>query len=326
MPVVRSRKVIQRPQKINRVLSIKEFYDKRDKVLIFRGAGGLGDILMHRMMFEDFKLLSPGTEVHFSCPPQYHDAVKDHPFVDRVFGLDNFDRENYILTYNTTTACGRYEMRIAPLAGDHRSDIWASQCGIVLTRHNMHIKLTGEEQAEGRSLIEKYRFCDGPSVAVIPISAMENKNLSDHQLLGIVRGLQERGLYPFGVHTAPIYPLLKNDIPTVCKLKIRQWMGVINQADYVVSVDTAAFHCAGGMGKPVVGIFTFCNGETYGRYYPTKELVQGPCPVGYQGCYNWYSCPAKTKLIPCLTDVSSQSVLAAFDRLLVRFPCKDSNK
>jgi ADP-heptose:LPS heptosyltransferase len=46
------------------------------------------------MMFEDFKLLMPEAEIHFACPDYYHDAVKDHPFVDKIVKMSEVDKNN----------------------------------------------------------------------------------------------------------------------------------------------------------------------------------------------------------------------------------------
>lgn len=325
MPVVRkvvsTRVEYKKPEKIAPIFGLKEFYEKRNKILITRGTGGLGDILMHRMIFEDFHKLIPDVLIHFACPKQYVDAVNDHPFIDKVFPLEEVKRHDYIISYVTTTACGRYELKIAPRCDKHRSDIWAEIiCGLNLTNHEMHFRLTEEEKREGKQLIESKRNTDGPAVLLAPISAMQDKNLSEQQILGIVQELRQRGCYIFGLHNHPIYPLLQNDIPTISKVKIRQWLGIVNQADYIISVDTSQFHCAGGMKKPVVGLFTFANGLVYGQYYPTAEIVQGPCPVGYNGCFNWTACPARTKSkpVPCCTELKVPSVMEAFDRLVLR--------
>lgn len=299
---------------------MREFYDKRNKIVIIRGVGGLGDIFMHRMMFEDFKELMPECELTFACPMQYHDAVKDHPLIDKVVDCAKLDRTQYMVSYDTTTACGRYEMRIAPLADKNRSDIWANHCGVELKKHEMHIRFLPGELDKGREIIESKRDRPGPSVAVCPISAMQQKNLQDTQLLPLIAGLRDRGMYAFGLHTAPIFPMIKNDIPCLNNLKIRQWMAVLNQVDYIVSVDTSAFHCAGGMKKPVVGAFTFAASEAYGKHYPRAELLQGPCPVGHKGCYNWGLCPVKDFLKPCLTGITPEMILAKVDRMVEKNP------
>ena len=309
----------KRPEKIVSTLSLDNYYNNRNKILIIRNIGGLGDILMHRMIFEDFKNIMPDAEIHFCCPKYYHDAVKDHPFIDKIFDYKELCKSDYIISYNTTTACGRTEMRHAPLPGPHRSDIWAEHCGVTLSKHNMHINISNSEKIEGNRLLKENCDREGPNVVICPVSAMQNKNLLEHQLVGLVDGLRERGLCALCLHNTPINICYKNNIPLIVESRIRAWMAVLNQADYVVSVDTSAFHCAGGMGKPLVGIFTFTNSTTYGKYYPNLELVQGPCPIGHQGCYAWGNCPCKkdksNNLVPCCNDISVDSMLLAFDRL-----------
>ncbi len=295
---------------------------------MIRSVGGLGDIIMHRMIFEDIKLLMPEAEVHFVCPQQYHDAVKDHPMIDKVLSVEEIDKSKYMLSYNTTTACGRTEMRLAPYSGPHRSDIWANHCGIELTRHNMHFHLTDKEKAEGKRLIEDIRDREGPSVLVSPISAMFNKNLLDHQLLGVIDGLRERGLYAFGIHKHPLLVLAKQDIPYISDTNIRQWLGVIDQADYVVSVDTATFHAAGGMKKPLVGIFTFVDGKVYGRYFDffLVQRHRDDDPTWTCGpCYNWGCCPkTDDDPKPCLSELTAEMILDKVDLMLKKWPLKHS--
>lgn len=332
MPVVRSKTPIKakieykRPEQIKRTLGLSSFYEKRKKVLVQRSCGGLGDILMHRMLFEDFKLLMPNAEIHFACPKQYHEAVVDHPFVDKILDSSESNYHDYIVHYNTTTACGRWEIAMSPMSTKNRSDIWADHCGIKLTKHEMHISLSDEEKSKGRQIIEKHRNCDGKTVIICPISAMHNKNMSDETMFYVASELRKRGFFPVGLHSQPVYGFIKNDIPSISGVKIRESLSVINQADYIISVDTSHFHAAGGMKKPVVGVFTFVNGPTYSMYYPEVELVQGPCPLKYSGCYDWSRCPQREPKVPCCTGITSHSILSAFDRLTSKYETPQRSK
>lgn len=311
--IVRQIKKVRTVVNKRRQWNIKQYYKNRNKVLILRACGGLGDIMMHRMIFEDFKLLDPEIEIHFACPRQYHEAVQDHPFIDKILDSTKVEFRNYLAHYSTTNICGRYEMRMAPYSDKHRSDIWANYCGVQLTRHNMHIRLTEEEKQEGKAIIESHRTCDGPSLAFCPISAMKNKNLLMHQMKGVVDELKRKGVFVFTLHDEPTEELNKLGCATIYNLSIRQWMAVLDQVDYVVSVDTAHFHCAGGLGKPLVGIFTFADGLVYGKYFDCfivqkhrkwdKNWTCGPC-------YNWLACP-KTKEIPkpCLTEITVDDIM-----------------
>jgi ADP-heptose:LPS heptosyltransferase len=317
MPVVRTK----RPVKLKKVFGISEFFENRNKVLVQRSYGGLGDILMHRMIFEDFKKLVPEVELHFACPKHYHEVVADHPFVDCLVDSNTVNPNDYMVHYNTTKVCVQYETRIAPFADKHRSDIWANHCGLNLTNHEMHIRLTEEEKAEGKRIIEKHRDRPGPSVIIAPISSMLNKNMLDEQVLGLVDYLRARGFFPVGIHQCPLELFFKNNIPLISDLKLRQWLGVMNQVDYTVSVDTAHFHAAGGMKRPVVGIFTYVDGLVYSRYYPTAIVAQlhrcthpnwtcGPC-------YNFRMCPkTNDSPKPCITELTLEMILEKVELML----------
>jgi len=315
----RGKKSLIRP----RIINLKEFYEKRNKILVVRSVGGLGDILLHRMMFEDFKKIMPDAEMHFACPPQYHDAVEDHPFIDEVLDSGEVDRSTYVISYITTTACGRHELGMAPFADLNRSDIWAHHCGVELTEHNMHLNITEDQKKFGKDIIEKNRYRTGPAIALSPYSAMAGKNLSKEHMVETTKELLKQGYYVYGVHTHPIETLAKLNIPTICNLSIKQWMGVIDQSDYIISVDTATFHLAGGLGKPLVGIFTWADGKVYGKYYDF-ELVQkhrdnGDWDCG--PCYNWGNCTKQKYgyLKPCLTELTADMMLNGCERMFKKW-------
>jgi ADP-heptose:LPS heptosyltransferase len=301
-------------------LSLKEFYDKKNKILIIRETGGLGDILMHRMMFEDIKLIIPDAYTVFALPAKYHDAVYDHPFIDEVVDSKTIDIHEYVVSYNTTSACTRYEMRMFPFSGKNRSDIWANHFGLKLTKHNMHIHLEDEYEQFGLDFVKDARKGHtGPAVCVAPITAMTVKNFTDEQLEGVVRGLRERGCFVYGTHTIPIPLLEKLEVPQFHSGSIRQWMGVISAADHVISMDSAAFHYAGGIGKPLVGIFTFADGKVYGKYYDftlvQKHRDNGDWDCG--PCYNWAMCSkSNTVPKPCLLEITPDMILRSYDEMV----------
>lgn len=305
-------------------LSLRDFYNKRNRILVLRETGGLGDILMHRMMFEDFKRVFPEGEVVFAIPGNYHEAVRDHPFIDEVINSRTVNIHDYVISYNTTSACTRYEMRMVPFADKNRSDIWANHCGVLLTKHNMHITLEDEHKKFGQDVLEKARKGhQGPAVLICPISAMLVKNLIDTQLEGVVQGLRDRGYFVYASHIFGIPKLKELGVPVIWGTSIRQWMGVVDAADYVISVDTAAFHYAGGTGKPVVGIFTFADGVAYGKWYDfvlvQKHRKNGDWDCG--PCYNWSCCTKSNKpLKPCLLELTPEMILEGCDEMFERWP------
>jgi ADP-heptose:LPS heptosyltransferase len=328
MKLIRSKKLSSRFTKIKKRktdYTLREFYEKRGTVLIFRAVGGLGDILVHRMIFEDIKALIPDGNLVFACPRKFHEAVRDHPCIDELVDSETVDTNQYIIMHNTSNACCRYEVTISPLSDKNRSDIWANHCGVRLKHHNMHIKLEDEIIEETKQEIEAVRNSDGPRVLFTPISAMYNKNLTKSQVTEVISGLRRRGLFVYSSHTIPIPALERLQVP-VLSSSIRKWMGYVYNADYVVTVDTSTFHMAGGIGKPQTAVFAFTDGKVYGRYYKNWTLVQkhrddGNWPCG--PCYNWPDCPkTKNNPKPCLLEITPTMILAGIDKMLKSHPIK----
>lgn len=305
-----------------KVLSLREFYDRREKILIFRAVGGLGDILMHRMIFEDFKRIDPNIKIVFATLPCYFDALRDHPFIDELVNSNKVDLFDYNISYNTTSSCCRYEIMISPNSGLHRSDIWSNHCGVKLTKHNMHLRISDEGLAYGLNTVEHYRKRQ-PTVLLCPISAMVAKNLLPEQIEGLVTRLRASGYCVLASHTQPIFKCAEMNVPII-STNIQQLFGLIKACNYVISVDTSQLHIAGGLEKPAVGIFTFADGKKYMKYYSTCELVQKHRDNGDWDCGPCYNYPNCTKFKgipkPCLTEITVDMIMDGFNKLVKRFP------
>lgn len=302
---------------------IKEYYQKRNKILILRKTGGLGDILMHTMMFEGFHRTMPGIELSFACPLKYHQAVEGNPYLtelvdSEILQVENFSK--YGMVYDTTRACCQYEEGLAPFSGKHRSDIWANHCGVILTKHEIYINLDEKHAQFGRDKLAKLNPENKPVLLLAPVSAMATKNLNKVQLKCIINWLKNKDLFVCGVHTHEIPELKELGIKTIVNLSIKEWIGVVNAADYVVSCDTSTFHLAGGLKKPLVGIFTFADGKVYGKYFDfvlvQKHRDNGDWNCG--PCYAWCACPVlkKGSVKPCLTQITPEMIIDGIKKML----------
>ena len=303
---------------------LKEFYEKRNKILIVRECGGVGDILMIRFLFEDFKKHNPETEIHFACPERFHNLVKDHHFIDKLLDSEQIKIQEYLVSYNISSACSRYEMN-PNNPGKHRSDIWANHCGLELKNHNMHINLDEESIQLGKLVVSELKKDKSqPFVLLAPVSASKAKDLNGQQLKGLVDCLKARNCFICGIHSGQIRELEELGIPVIYGIGMKKWMGIVNAADYVISVDTGCFHLAGGLGRPLMGIFTYCDGKIYSKYYQA-ELVQKHidkfCP-----CYNMSICPLSDAPIkPCATEITSGMLVDGVDRMFRRWPWGEKN-
>jgi ADP-heptose:LPS heptosyltransferase len=314
-------------------LSLKKYYHKRNKILILRRNGGLGDILMHRMLFEDFKKIDPEFKITFACPAKYHYAVEDHPYIDCIKEADKVNLEDYIAYYNTSTACVKYEIKKAPLSGKHRSDIWSEDiCGVNLTSHEMHFNLEKNIIEKGKDELTRVGHLKKeprPSVILCPVSSTPSKDFTDQQLEWIVKKLRHEGCHVYYAHNIPINKLEELNVSAICGYKIKEWMAIINAADYIISVDTAGFHLAGGMKKPLMGVFSHTDGKVYGKYYNfilvQKHRDDGNWDCG--PCYNWINCPiSKETIKPCITELTQEMINEGIKKMFIRWPKKKLSK
>lgn len=314
-------------------VSLKEFYQKRNRVLLIRSSRGLGDILMHRQIFEDFKRVMPDMHLTFACPRIYFEAVQDHPFVDEVVDSTKVNRDNFLVSYNTSNCCVRWECGHAPHANKHRADIWAEHCGFSLTKHDMHVPFIDHETMQfglfqvrqARGMAPKIFGRNSPNFLFCPISFDKLRTLTNEQIIGVVQYLREKNYFVYSTHDTRVPLLEELGVPVFSGYAIPQWFSFIHAADYVISADTATFHYAGGIKKPLVGVFTHADGKYRGQYYDfvlvQKHRDDGNWPCG--PCYNAAMCSHPKGggggPKPCLTELKVQDIIDGIEKVLKKW-------
>jgi ADP-heptose:LPS heptosyltransferase len=302
-------------------MSIRDFHEKKNRVLIIRDGGGVGDILMLRMMLDDFKRIMPEAEITVATIPAYFAIVKDHPCVHSAINSREVDENKFLLSYNVTSICVRYESKIAPKSDMHRSDIWAAHCGVKLESHNMHLKVDEDKQLYAVKMFAGLGINKRPIVAFSPLSSSPSKNLDLGQINAVIEGVRASGCEIFIANYKEVGGV---DCPTASGLDLEHWMACISQSDYVISVDTGTFHAANGFNKPTVGIFGWADGKVYGKYHDKMMLVQKHRDEieGWCGpCYNWQVCPKTSQPSkPCMSELTGHDIVEAFRELVRRYP------
>ena len=304
-------------------LSIKQYVERRNDVLFVRKVGGLGDIFMHCMMFEDIKNTYPEIKIIFACPLKYMCVAQMHRYIDEVVDYSTVNFSDYPVYFDTSKACVIYEMLKAPYADKHRSDIWANHFGFELTNHNLNLDLPQEYKDFGKIVVKDISG-DRPSVALCPYSAMKMKNLKRWQVEIISNHIRKLGLSIFILHNEVSKDAISLNIPTIHDITIPQWMGVVSLVDYVITVDSAAFYYAGGIGKPLMGIFVHADGKVYNKYF-NATLVQkhrdnGDWDCG--PCYDVLNCPKSSDILnlPCLIEINEQMLIEGMDEMFKKTP------
>ena len=305
-------------------ITIKEHFLRRNKVLIKRKAGVYGDIIMQRMMFEDFHKVMPEINLTYACPRTYLEFAKDHPYAETV-AIEEINERTYGASYDITTVCRVHESKMGGKNTIHRSDIWANHCGVKLSNHNCFM-----ECKEKEFYIEKLYEINTKKLPMVLVAAKstkcmfgQSKSLTDTQIYEVCKKLCDKGFFVYTIHNEPLEIFTSINIPQFIKIEPESWKGLVAAADYVISIDTGTFHLAGALKKPLVGVFSFTDGKVYGRHYDF-ELVQkhrdnGDWECG--PCYLCIVCPkSKEMQKPCITELKSDQIIQGFENLIRKYP------
>lgn len=276
-------------------------------------------MILHRMLFNTVKMQYPELKIHFACLPEYAAVVKDHPDLESVIDQNQIDDEQFAAVFNTSIGLSnKYENKYGIDCKYNRADIWSKFCGFDLLNHDMQFRLDSALLQRCRTELESLRrFQEAPIVLFCPVSKVPTKSLLDNQIDWIVNSC--KGVNLLGIHTTPIRQLQRHGLAGIYGKKLYEWIHYTAAADMVVSVDSALFHLAGGLKKPLLGIFTFANGKTYGQHYNfvllQKHRDDGNWTCG--PCYNYKACPkTKKEMKPCLTELAQSDFENAVRQLL----------
>jgi hypothetical protein len=318
--------------------TLRNFYEKRNKVLLIRDARGIGDILNVRMMFKSFKLHCPDIHLTFACFPQYAELVKDHPYLDAVISIADVNKNDYMVCYDISRCCIEYESKEMNRNVKHRAEIWADHCGLKIDDHDMYLPFISKEKIlEGQERI-KQLGAKTKTVFFSPFAYEKLRSLPLELVKDTIQMLKARNLTIYSAHNTELPELTSLGIPVLIGNTVPDWMSYIHAADYVVTVDTSNFHYAGAIGKPMVGIFTHVDGKLRGKFYDfvlvQKHRDNGDWPCGGP-CYNYLYCshPKCTAQIvgpnnqrtplglrPCVTELTAREIEAGIDKMLLRWP------
>jgi ADP-heptose:LPS heptosyltransferase len=265
------------------------------------------------------KKIIPDAMIDFSCDVNFMDAVRDHPLINEITDSKKTDRNEYLVNYETSVwTSNKYENHFGKNCKENRADIWAYYCGFKIENHNMNFNLKPQIIDDYKRKIEKFCTNKGkPIVLLAPIASVKTKSLLPEQIDIIKNELKDYNLV--AIHHEEIPYCKENNIQGIYNTTITDWIYYTAVSDYVISVDTSTFHLAGGLKKPLMGIFTFANGKTYGKHYDfilvQKHIDNGDWDCG--PCFSNHTCPKSSDINkPCLTELTSDDIIAGFTKLL----------
>ena len=267
-----------------------------EKLLLIRKYGGLGDILISSMLFPMLADQYPEIRVSYACPLRYHSLFQGSglrlvPYESIWGGAGAYHcgsvrsevLERYDLIEDISIPCHVWENFFVAYGGidggnglkwRNRLDMWARWLGLRVVNPRTNIAIREDERAAARRLIADTVRSDGPVCMLAPWSVNHRKNYGWFEELG--SALRRDGWAVAVLHDRR-FPIA---LPMLAGLSSRMMGAVCAVSDLLVSIDTAAFHWGGILGRPTVGIFNVNDGAAYCRYYPTARPAQAcarPC-------------------------------------------------
>ena len=298
-------------KKVEPQISLKQHQERKNKVLIQRRTGGFGDTFVVRMLFQDLNQYFPELDFYYTCPPYFLPAMEDHPFVKTIC-LSKVKPYEYGIILDITTPCSIHEAATGSNNTLQRSDIWAKYLGVTLNNHEMHIKVDNQEKQKIQDIILRKNINDLP-VALIAITSTndnfgKSKSLTPELTYSLVQNLRMQGFYVVSIHNEINPILFELDVLQFINMPMKEWIALVDSVQLVASIDSSTFHLAGGLKKPLLGIFTFYDGNIVGKHYDfvliQKHRNNGNWDCG--PCANVFTCKkCDTFPKPCLTEIKS---------------------
>ena len=265
LPVITSPKQLPTFRKIKRDLRLT-------KRFLIETYDGLGDLLMS--LPTAYTLHKNGWKVSYIVEKNRTCVFDNLDFIDKVFYLR---QDTPIHQYHSfVTLSYRLSDYKQPYNRQHRIYSTAYLCGLnpkdLLVKKPI-IVLSNSEINQAKLLLEGYK----KTVVICWYAVGSNRTYPPELTQQLISLLSLEGYTPIvvGIQDYDFY----NCINLQRKTSIRQLFAIINQADYVITVDTSALHIAGAFDKKTVALFGPIRPEwrcsTYRNCIPIRADV--PC-------------------------------------------------
>jgi len=319
-------KVFNLPQR-NHSSGIGSYYKSKNNVCILRKSGGLGDLLLARVLFENLKNQYPEFNYTFAIPNSYQELGKNHPYISNVIDYNSYNSDDYVTTFDITTCCAKYESINRIDAVLNRCEIWANHIGVNIEKFNMFLPNFINNKQKFYEKLKMLGYKDGQKiVAFSPYSAVPIRNLTSEVIKNIIEVFSHKDIFLFVLNHIPILEL--NFLPFIKGFNFLEVMLYVQLSDAIITTDTGILHCAGGYEKNTIGIFNYTNGKVVGKFYKNMILVQknsdndkdwkcGPC-----NDYNLCKYPVVNHTLECARQINKKMIDEAAVRLYEKLSIK----
>ncbi len=297
--------------------TISPYNVKRD-VLVTRGMGGIGDLLMMTPGLHALKEMRPEREIHLAIPKRYFSIFKHNPDV-QLFDIEDtsLDHFRYRRWFNFTDCpASRAEARIAPRIRKNRIEVFAKALGVrFFHRWKMDSRpryFISEEERQIKNEFWKKNNLDGRRVIGMQLRSDEVYRDFPHMKELACELAKEYRVIVFDAE-----PIEGYENPGIIKLSgvsLRVAFAIASGCDVIVAPDSSFVHFAGAMDIPCVALYGPIDGLVRTKDYPRCTPVDVRDSLGCIACWRNEQIPCKLtemRTSACMSNIPIQKIQVA---------------
>lgn len=296
-----------------------EFVNKTSqiKICLYRGCGGIGDILMLTPTLQAIKEEYPNYHLTFaidtkSAGDTYYNLLINNPYIDEIVSAHEIVRDDYHLFKDMSSVCLQYENSGMPWI--NRIDIFANACGFKLKNHLPFYKVELEEKEWAKMFIQKNAI-DKKKVMLHTASYDTKRTWPIKKYTELISLLnKERNDVIYYINDFqglnPNWNQYKN-VVNISQFKIREVAAITEQMDLFVGPDSGPMHIAGALKVPGIILFGSIPPQSRINHYPSLESIT-TTGLACLGC-GYKACPFNIK---CMTSLTAEKVVKKINEIL----------
>jgi ADP-heptose:LPS heptosyltransferase len=297
------------------------------RILVTRGVGGLGDLLMMTPGIRALRGLNPESDIVFAVPGNLVNALNGNPHCTVVdVRSPELDVRDFDSWYNLSDCpASRHESKAAPFVTKSRIELFAKGMGVTpdeLSRFGRQpVYVVSEEERQwAREFLNK--TAGGP-FAAIQLRAADQYRDYPH-LESVAKALAER-YHVLIFNERPFAGFEYDHVTRVHGLELRQAFAVVSLCDVVVAPDSSFIHLAGALDLPCVALFGPIDGRMRTQDYPRCITLEAKDLHSCMPCWRdeFTKCRVTDgRRSQCMADLDPRRVIETVIHLKETEPCR----
>lgn len=261
----------------------------KDKILITRAMGGIGDLLMMTPGIHALKKKFPQKKICLAIPKRYFSVFKNNPDVTLLdIEEEPINFLSYYKFYNFTDCpASRSESRKSPKIKKNRIELFARANGIKglslrLMDKRPKYYLTEEEILFANDFWRRFKLADKQ---VIGIQLHSDEVYRDYPFMETLAKKLAAKFKVLVFDSTPIEGYDSENIFIIDSFPLREAFSLASKCSLIIAPDSSFIHFAGSMDIPALGLFGPIDGKVRTKDYPKVKFIDVREELGCLPCW-----------------------------------------